>query len=299
MLLDVVQLRGLSAVIAACICAAFIGGIVYKRQTRGSAFVYSVDFTGGTQAKVRFTKPQSNEPQPTSGQQVKDVLEQEFPGLVTRELADHEMLIRVKKDYSDEQGETGRIRSLLENNLSNTEVTIAQSDSVGADIGESLRTRAIWAVAIILVLMLGYIGSRFWGISYAAASVVSLMHDVLVILTFVVWFDYEISMHIISAILFILGYSINDTIVIFARIRENIYKYKQKTLGEIVNTSVNQTLRRTILTSVATCLVVVALLIFGGEALRTLSIALLIGMIFGTYSSIFVASPVMMALHRS
>jgi preprotein translocase subunit SecF len=139
---------------------------------------------------------------------------------------------------------------------------------------------------------------RFWSISYAVGSVVSLAHDVLIILTVVLWFDYEISLNIIGALLFILGYSINDTIVIFSRIRETLSKSRDSSISEIINQSINHTLRRTILTSLATCLVVVALLMFGGEALRPLSLALLIGMVFGTYSSIFIASPVMQLLYK-
>lgn len=291
MLLDVVRLRWLSAFVATVIVGAFVGGIIYKRQLRDSAFIYSVDFTGGTQVTLQFSKP-------VNSTQIDEILRDDYPGLATREFSDKEILLTVSAHSSDEAGVSGHVKQKLEQELSGVSVTIRQADSVGADVGESLQYQAIQAVLIILALMLLYIGSRFWGFSYAAASVVSLVHDVIVMLTFILWFDYEISMHIISAILFILGYSINDTIVIFARIRENIYKHKKETLPHIVNLSVNQTLRRTILTSIATCLVVVALLLFGGQALRTLSLALLIGMVFGTYSSIFVASPVMLAFHR-
>lgn len=291
MLLDVVRLRWLSVFVAVALAGAFVGGIIYKRQLRGSAFIYSVDFTGGTQVSLQFSKP-------VKSSQVDEILRNDYPGLATREFSDTEMLLTVRAHSSDEEGVSGQVKRKLEENLSGVSVVIRQADSVGADVGESLQYQAIQAVLIILTLMLLYIGSRFWGFSYAAASVVSLVHDVIVMLTFILWFDYEISMHIISAILFILGYSINDTIVIFARIRENIYKHKKETLPYIVNLSVDQTLRRTILTSIATCLVVVALLLFGGQALRTLSLALLIGMVFGTYSSIFVASPVMLAFHR-
>jgi len=291
MLLDVKNLRWVSAVGALILCGAFVAGIMYKRSFRDSAFIYSVDFTGGTQVTMSFSPA-------VPSSRIDSILGEEYPGLTTRELSEGEMLIRVKAHTSDEQGIAGRIKRMLEDNLSETSVTIRQTDSVGTDIGQSLSYQALLAVGIILALMLIYIGSRFWGFSYAAASVVSLMHDVLIMLTFILWFDYEVSMHVISAILFILGYSINDTIVIFARVRENVRKLHDQQLPAIMNTSIQQTLRRTILTSVATCLVVVALLIFGGEALRTLSIALLIGMIFGTYSSICVASPVMLALHR-
>jgi len=291
MMLDVVRLRSISIGFFVCLLAAFVGGIFYKIQERGQAFLYSVDFTGGTQLVVRFGDH-------VRAQQVDAALEKEFSGSTTREFSDKEILIRVQAHKADTEGVAGRVKQLLQEHIG-TSVEIAQIDSVGAEVSDTLSWQSIVGVLIALGLMLAYIGTRFWAFSYAAASVISLIHDVLVMLTVVIWFDYEISMNIISAVLFILGYSINDTIVIFSRIRENIQKYSKESLASIVNLSVNQTLRRTVLTSIATCLVVVALLAFGGETLRTLSLALLIGMIFGTYSSIFIASPVMMALYRS
>ena len=145
--------------------------------------------------------------------------------------------------------------------------------------------------------MLLYTGWRFWSPAYGIGVLVSLFHDAFVILAFFMLFNYEISANVVAAILAILGYSINDTIVIFSRIRENIKKLPNVSMDDIVNLSINETLRRTLLTSIATAFVVLSLLIFGGNALRGLSIALLIGIIFGTYSSIAIASPVMLLLY--
>lgn len=272
--------------------AVFIGGAVYKYNQRGSVFVYSVDFTGGTQVLLDFSKPISSEA-------VLKVLEKEgFSGAAAREFSDHELLVRVKEFESDTKGLGQRMQAILEKDLEGTKVSIVQTDSVGAGIGAELRRSSIWAVIISLIGMLLYIWFRFWSLSFGVASVVSLLHDVLVILMFVMLFDYEISMNVIAAVLFVLGYSMNDTIVIFARIRENLVKRKGMPLVDLVNLSINETLRRSVLTSFATTLMVMALVLFGGEVLRLLSISVLIGIVFGTYSSIYVASPVMLLLYK-
>ena len=146
--------------------------------------------------------------------------------------------------------------------------------------------------------MLLYIWLRFFSVSFGVGAVVSLFHDAIVILGIFLLFDKEISINVISAILAVLGYSINDTIVIFTKIRQNIKTMRDVPIAKIVNTSINQTLSRTILTSFSTALVVLSLFILGGEALRDLSLALLIGIIFGTYSSIYIASPLMLLLYK-
>lgn len=273
--------------------AAFIGGAWYKYNQRGSVFVYSVDFTGGTQVLIDFSKP-------VNGETVQRVLEKDgFSGAATREFSDHEVLVRVKEFESDSKGLGQRMQSVLEAGLEDTKATIVQTDSVGVSVGAELRSSSFWAVIISLIGMLLYIWFRFWSLSYGVASVVALMHDVLVILMFVMLFDYEISMNVIAAVLFVLGYSMNDTIVIFARIRENLAKRKGTLpMHDLVNLSINETLRRSILTSFATTLMVGALVIFGGEVLRLLSVSVLIGIVFGTYSSIYVASPVMLLLYK-
>ena len=149
----------------------------------------------------------------------------------------------------------------------------------------------MYAITLALILMLLYIWLRFLSISFGVGAVVSLLHDAIVILGVFLLLDKEISVNVVSAILVVLGYSMNDTIVIFTKIRQNIKTMKNTSIDNIVNTSINQTLRRTILTSFSTALVVFSLFILGGEALRDLSLALLIGIIFGTYSSIYIASP--------
>lgn len=289
---DFLKYRSWCFVFSLLIFSVFLGGIFYKRSTRGSAFIYSVDFTGGTQVLLGFSQSISSE------EVIAQLEAQGLTGTTAREFSDSEVLVRVKDFEADAKGLGERIKSTLEEKLENQVVTIKQTDSVGAGVGSELRRNSFWAVVISLIGMLLYIGWRFQSLAFAVGSVVALLHDAIVILAFVLWFDYEISLNIIGAVLFILGYSINDTIVIFSRIRENLAHMKNVTVETVVNTSINDTLRRTILTSIATLLVVVSLLVFGGEALRTLALALFIGMIFGTYSSIYIASPVMLLLNN-
>jgi preprotein translocase subunit SecF len=290
--IDFLKYRWLSAIFSAAIFIAFFGGIIYKRATRGEAFVYSVDFTGGTQVLFSFSNP-------IETQKVAEVLEEHgWQGATIREFSSTELLVRVKYFESDAKGLAERIKLALEEKMPGASVQILQVDSVGAGVGETLRFKSTLAIIVALLLMLLYIWARFRSFAFAIGNIVSLVHDAVVILTFVLWFDYEISLHIISAVLFILGYSINDTIVIFSRIREEMHKHSNYALETIVNRSITETLRRTILTSFATALVVVALLLFGGEILRTFALALFIGIVFGTYSSIYIASPAMLMFQK-
>jgi preprotein translocase subunit SecF len=188
------------------------------------------------------------------------------------------------------------MRNTLAEQLPGYQVTIEQSDAVGSGVGESLRMKSFYAVLIALIAMLIYIAFTFWSWAYAIGAIVALFHDASVILLLFALFDFEISVNVIGAILAVLGYSINDTIVIFSQIRENRGTMGGSSLYDIVNVSLNQTLRRTILTSVSTAIPVSIMYFFGGEALKDFSFALLVGIIFGTYSSIYIASPIMMLL---
>ncbi|KKR97255.1 MAG: Protein translocase subunit SecF [candidate division TM6 bacterium GW2011_GWE2_41_16] len=292
-MINFLKYRPQALVFSCLIIGSFIAGALYKRVTTGQVFQYSVDFTGGTQVLLGFSKP-------TTGEAVARTLASKgIDGVVTRDFSDREILVRMKGYEYDTKGLSGRVKTMLEEAYPGNEVTIKQTDAVGVSVGKSLTWNSVYMVLLALFIMLLYIWFRFRLFSFAIGNVISLGHDVIVVLSFVMWFNYEISLNILSAILFILGYSINDTIVIFSRIRDNIKKFSgTKTIEEIVNISLNETLRRTILTVFATALVVVALAIFGGELLRTLSLALLVGMVFGTYSSIYIASPAMLLFYK-
>ena len=169
---------------------------------------------------------------------------------------------------------------------------IVGTDAVGAVAGAALRNQAVAVTLLALIGILLYIGFRFeW--TYGAAAVIAVFHDVLVTLGFFSIFQFEVNLTVIAALLTLVGFSVNDTIVIFDRIRENLRMHRRSTLYDVTNDAVNQTLSRTIITSGLVFLSVLAMVVFGGEVLRGFSIALLIGIIFGTYSSVAIASPIM------
>ncbi len=171
--------------------------------------------------------------------------------------------------------------------------TVISVESVGPKVGEELRSRARAAIGFSLVGMLGYIAIRFWPI-YGFAALVALFHDVFITLGIFALTGREISLTVVAALLTLVGYSINDTIVVFDRVRENLRLMRRSDLGTIINASINQTLNRTIMTSGMTFLAVFSLYLFGGQVLQGFSFALVIGIIVGTYSSIAIASPIVL-----
>jgi preprotein translocase subunit SecF len=292
-MINFLKYRWAALAFSVLIFATFIGTYVYKYiNNNGTTFNYNVEFTGGIQVLLGFSKP-------VAGDNIIRILESKgWQGPVTREFSPTEHLVRVKKETTDVKDEAERIRTALQESLSETTVTIKQTDSLSGGMGQKLRVNSIYAVLLSLFLMLLYIAMRFWSFAYAMGAVVSLFHDAIVILAVFLLFDKEISINVIGAILAVLGYSINDTIVIFARIRENVLRLPQTSMEDVINISITETLRRTLLTTFATTLVVVALLVFGGEILRDLSLALLIGIVFGIYSTIFIATPVVLWLYK-
>ncbi|MBI2775559.1 protein translocase subunit SecF [Candidatus Dependentiae bacterium] len=291
-MIDFLKYRFLYALLSAAIIVSFVGVAAYKKMTTGQIFNYSVEFTGGTQLLLGFEKPMKSS-------EVVEILEhQGWSGITTREFSDKEILIRTKDVPEDIAILGEKVRQTIQEKLSDNTVKVLQIDSIGEGIGKALSWNSMKAVIFGLILMLIYIAWRFWSVAYGAGAVVSLFHDAIVILLFFLITGKEISMNVIGAIMAVLGYSINDTIVIFARIRDNIKHMRTGSIEHIVNVSINQTLRRTILTTGATTLVVIALLLFGGEALRDLSLALLIGIVFGAYSTIYIANPVMLLLYK-
>jgi preprotein translocase subunit SecF len=174
----------------------------------------------------------------------------------------------------------------------NASYKIVGTDAVGAIAGAQLRNKAIAVTLAALVGILVYIAARFeW--TYGAAAVIAVFHDVLVTLGFFSIFQIEISLNVIAALLTLVGFSVNDTIVVFDRIRENRKLHRRDSLYKITNDSINQTLSRTVITNGLVFLSVLALVLFGGDVLRAFSLALFIGVVFGTYSSIAIASPIM------
>jgi preprotein translocase subunit SecF len=193
---------------------------------------------------------------------------------------------------SEEQVNT--IREALAGIQGETGYEIRRLETVGPKIGKELRGDMISAVLIAMAGIVVYISIRFQ-FMYAIGALVALAHDVLITLGIFSLLNLEISLTVLAAFLFIVGYSLNDTIVVFDRIRENVKTKRHDAFGSVINMSLNQTLNRTVITSLTTLTVVVILLVFGGEVIKPFAFALTIGLVVGTYSSIFIASPVVLA----
>lgn len=287
-MIDFLKWRNASALFSLTLLAIFAGASIYRYQTRGHVFSYSIDFTGGVQVLFRSDLPFSDTV-------LKDALTaQGWEGTSIRMLSGNEAIVRVKEFTAETKDVGDRILTTIQAAFPGNSITLLESESVGPGVGETLRWKSIYAVILVLIALLAYIALRFWSFAFAAGAVVALAHDALVMLALFLLLDREISVNVIGAILAILGYSINDTIVIFSQIRDSFQKHSGESLENNVNVSLNKTFTRTILTSISTGIPVIIMLIFGGEALYDLSLALLVGIIFGTYSSIYVASPVMM-----
>lgn len=293
-MINFLRYRLLTAISSALIIGGFVVFALYKNQTTGHVFEYSIDFTGGFQILFKF-------PQKVSLSEVKTALDSHnFPNAALREFGENEILVRIKLEELN--GNLGAIAEHMQESVAqampDNQPIILQSESVGPEVGESLRGKSLSAVLISILAMLLYIAFRFWSIGFALGAVVALFHDAIIILIALALSDREISINIIGAILAVIGYSMNDTIIIFSRIRENLSKKTNDTIEHVVNKSINQTLRRTILTSLSTSLTVMSMFFLGGEALSDFSFTLLIGIIVGTYSSVYIASPIMMLFYR-
>jgi preprotein translocase subunit SecF len=169
--------------------------------------------------------------------------------------------------------------------------TVVGTEIVGPAVGAELTQKGIWAFILSLVGILAYIAFRF-EFAFAVGAVIATLHDVLVTFAFLAFFRYDISLNVIAAILTVTGYSTNDTIVIFDRVRENMRKMRRESLGEIINVSINQTLGRTVITAGTALLSALALFVFGGEVLHGFAFTMIVGIITGTYSSVFVAAAI-------
>jgi len=246
----------------------------------------SIDFTGGTVAQVKFEKPVE------LGQLRKTLSDYGFEGAEIVEFGSPDEVL-IKTQFS---GSSSEISEKLTLALGNS-FTLRRVESVGPKIGKELQSDALKAIGLALILILIYITFRF-DRYYALGSVMALIHDVLITLGVFSLLDYEINLSIIAAFLTIVGYSLNDTIVVFDRIRENIPKFMKKTLNDVVNISLNETLNRTVITSLTTMMVVVILFLWGGKVINLFAFALIIGVFVGTYSSLFVASPVMVYFEK-
>ena len=269
---------------------------------REGGFRYGIDFSEGTLVVAKFIE----EPEVEAVRAA--VTAVGYPGAVIQSTEDNQVMIRVEKEAASTGGEgpqgqegeavaldatANRILGALRAGAAGVALDSASTEIVGPVVGEQLRRRARNAILLALFAMLMYIGFRFEPV-YGVGAIVAVVHDVLVTLALVSLFDYEISLNVIAAFMTLVGYSVNDTIVIFDRVRENRHIHRRLELSEIVNLAINQTLRRTVLTSGLTLVAVGALLAWGGPVLHAFSFVLVAGVIVGTYSSVAIASPIVL-----
>lgn len=189
-------------------------------------------------------------------------------------------------------GLSGAVQQWIQANTTTGPFVLLSAENVGPQVGADLRQKAVWAVATSIVGMLIYIAWRFRSFPFGVGAVVALIHDTLITVGLLALFQREFNLVVVAAILTLVGYSVNDTVVVYDRIRENQRTPKKEALETVINRSINQTLSRTVLTSGATMLVVVAIFFLGGEVLNTFALTLIIGILIGTYSSIYVAAPI-------
>jgi preprotein translocase subunit SecF len=250
---------------------------------------YGIDFAGGTLVQVQFEKPTDAREinQALTGLDLGTPVVQRF-GEET-----NEFLIRVERTTGELQGISVQITESLEKSYGAGTVDVRRVEMVGPQVGKDLRNKGIKAIFYAMLGILAYISWRF-EFRFAVGAIIALLHDVVITLGMFSIFGKEIDLPIIAAFLAIIGYSLNDTIIVYDRIRENLGKYNKESYTYILNRSINETLSRTIITSGTTLLVVVALFILGGGVIHNFAFAMLVGVLVGTYSSIFVASPLLL-----
>ena len=253
---------------------------------------YGIDFKGGTLIELRtdISVDVSSIRDSLNAMSLGDVNVKKFG-------KEGDYLIKVEQKNVNNSNFIPEIKKTLTNNL-NAGIDFRRVENVGPKVSTELLESSIIAISLALAAMLFYIWVRFeW--QFSVGSIVALFHDVVITLGIFSVLSLEINLSIIAAVLTIVGYSMNDTVVIYDRIRENLLKYTKISISDISNLSINETLARTIITSVTTLLALVSIYILGGEILRGFSFAMILGVIIGTYSSIFVASPILRFLKVS
>ena len=246
---------------------------------------FGIDFKGGTLIELRSTDSKINV------SSLRDNLSQMNLGDVSVKNFGNETDFLIKFENNENKNVIEEIKKNLDKSFGNS-FNFRRVENVGPKVSAELLRSGVIAISVALFLMLVYIWIRFeW--QFSVGSIIALFHDVVITLGIFSLLSLEINLSIIAAVLTIVGYSMNDTVVIYDRIRENLFKYTKISISDIANLSINETLARTIITSVTTLLALVSIYTLGGEILRGFSFAMILGVIIGTYSSIFVASPIL------
>lgn len=252
---------------------------------------FGLDFTGGTLLEVEYETPV-----PLS--EVKSVLDTAgYRDVVVQNFgSETDVLVRMSESFRDDLG--SEVLGLLQTNVDDNSLTLLRSEFVGASVGEELRDQGGIAMLVALFVVMAYVAFRFqW--KFSVGAVMALFHDVLIIVGMFALFQWEFDLNVLAALLAVIGYSLNDTIVVSDRIRENFRMMRIGSSVEIINESLTQTLGRTLMTSLTTILVLLALLFLGGDIIHNFALALTIGVGVGTYSSIYIAANLLLAFNIS
>jgi preprotein translocase subunit SecF len=248
---------------------------------------YGVDFKGGTLLEIRIDNPNIEIQDIRNSLKIKDLGDVNVKQFGKK----GDFLIKFEKSSSENDQFIGELKEEISKSL-NTEVNFRRVENVGPKVSSELLKNGLTAIALSLAAMLFYIWIRFeW--QFSLGSIIALIHDVIITLGIFSILSFEVNLSIVAAVLTIVGYSMNDTVVIFDRIRENLLKFSKIEINEIANISINETLSRTLITSLTTLVALLSIFILGGEILKGFSFAMILGVIIGTYSSVFVASPVL------
>lgn len=282
--LDFMKIRNITFVLSGIM--VLIGLFSFLQITRGSANL-GVDFTGGSLLQYKAG-------QEFTMQEVRSAFDRNGMGGINLQQVENEnrLIVKIKKSEEVVANLSREVNVILENELAEKSFVLESESEIGSSVSAVLRNKALLAILISLVGVICYLAMRF-DLRFGVAAAVATFHDVLVVLGICWLFNVEITLLIVTALLTVAGYSLNDSVVVFDRIRENMRKAKNLSLNSIINQSVNQVISRTIVTSLTSALVLIALLVLGGSVINDFSFALLCGVLIGTYSSIFIASPVL------
>ena len=282
--LDFVGKRKIAIIASLVVLAIGVVSLVVKG---GPA--YGIDFAGGALVQIKFKES-------TTAAQLRTTLNDlNLQGLTIQQVGEeqaNEFLVRVQESSENLDTLASTIQNTLEGKYGAGRLEIRRTEMVGPQVGKDLRNKGAQAIFFAIIGMLVYITFRF-ELRFGVGAIVATVHDVLITLGLMSLLNLEIDLTVIAGFLALVGYSVNDTVIVCDRIRENMGKLHNKPLAEIINRSINETLSRTIMTSGLTLLSVIALYVFGGSVIHNFAFVLLLGIIIGTYSSIFIASPVL------
>lgn len=264
-----------------------LGILAIVQVSTGSANL-GIDFAGGTAVQVKFEKPVTLQEIRTALDSggIKDFDLQDFPDV-------NKVLVRIKKEENELGIISDRIISALQGGFKNNTITVDSTTEIGPKVGARLRKDAMWAVLAATVGILAYIAWRFQ-FRFSIGATAATFHDVIAVLGLFNIMGKEINLVLVSALLMIAGYSLTDTVVVFDRIRENMRYAAKESMAGVVNRSINEVLSRTLITSLTTTFAAGALFFFGGEVIHDFALAIILGISIGTYSSMFVASPIVL-----